>query len=396
MSMISPVSRTASAGTTLEELKKNHVKPKVDGDYQLLYDRFGIIDEPSDPHVIVDRSNLADNISKDFEVILLSNADTGNGDKEEGNSKDTSSQKTLATKADAMKDRKGYYNPRVNTIKKGFHVNYIGYSYKALNKLAREMGWTDHFTNLPGVVTGFDSIIKQYGQEAIDRLNPILGDIYASVINEEAVKEGRLSPKVLNYMKLLKENTGKSIASTSFGTGTISFEYGRTVCDVDENLLEFMADHRGQQAVWDNMVKGKYKNLNEVYEALIKEGSSEVADALMTQIEKYEPWRIGDDETNFKTVNEWHSLLPGGGEPESFLGGESVGKRAAEPETKGTQIERLRKKLREIEKQMQEIQETNLPEEKKHKMREKFAQEIQTIQLQINDLLDGLAEEANG
>lgn len=219
----------------------------------------------------------------------------------------------------------------------------------------------------------------------------------------------------------------------------IKYSYMGALCSIGVDELEFMAKHREAEDVWVNVAKGAYQNEGEMFQALRDKGYGNVVDEYvgrfsateetLSQIDfKREDGALWDTTVGYQynmppnkqafkdlknkyfgkedvhvtyTSEQLRNAYEQGEKEAKTLNDHPFFNLQTEGEKKGGtdnshRIENLKKQIKELNKQIQEIKDMALPEERKNEMIKSFEQQIQTIQTQINDALESMAKQAKG
>lgn len=287
--------------------------------------------------------------------------------------------------------------------------------------------------------------IENNGKDALKSYNLMFAGIAAlanyktfEIYANRFMQEGKFSQEKYNKLNTYAENLqNKSgvFISVDFqlddASGReIKYSYMGSLCAIGVQQLNFMADHREAEKVWIQLAQGAFNNKDEMLQALRKEGFEEIADSYMNCSEKEDTsiafekedgalWdaTIGykkdapTDKEAFKNLKIKYfghdnvSLTYSADQlKKSFEQGKKEAKvlneipkmngldEESEADIKKKQIENVKKKIKNLNKEIKDIRNTGLSKEKIDGMVKKLEQQIETLQIQINDLLNDLAD----
>lgn len=225
---------------------------------------------------------------------------------------------------------------------------------------------------------------------------------------------------------------------------SIKYSYMGAMCSIGVQALDFMAEHREADDVWVNVAQGKYKNQEELLQGLRDGGHDGVADAYAKQIlgveeedkEELSQWEFASENGALWNVTIGHrkpreekprqkfedlklkyfgdadarvtytkeqlrqAYKEGSKKAEKFIWQSSKGYAApAEEDTKSAELDRkrkqiqsLRKQLMELNREIRDLKSSMLAEENKSEKIKQIQQRQQTIQIQIEDVLNSMID----
>ncbi|WP_196606984.1 FlxA-like family protein [Pectinatus frisingensis] len=324
-------------------------------------------------------------------------------------------------KPEAKKALAKYYNTTINIQKGGkntfkkYNLEYAAIAAYSSNKLANEKAQSS-------INAG------NYSTENYQKIKTMANDlqkdsgIYISIDTTDSnVEIG--APNSLN-LSYLAENT-------NFASNKITFSYNNTLLTLGGNRLNFMADHKEAESVWVNLAHGNYKNDDEVISALQHAGYNKIADDYTQQIyfvngnydkENGELWKgavgytagsgdstkydklrkslFGSDDISFDytqdELNKAYKNAPTEYEnlqkyplDREYLNFDTYNKTdSKKSDSSSNQIQALRKRISALNKQLHELKSNRLNQPSKAEIINTLEKNIQTIQQQIDNILE--------
>lgn len=265
--------------------------------------------------------------------------------------------------------------------------------------------------------------------------NDEMADMWAKDFIEEGKYTQEEYDKVQNFADALQEQSGVFVSAEfqydDASGDNVRYSYMNALCAIGVDQLSFMADHREADEIWTKLAQGAYQDDDALVQALRAAGHDEIAAEQEEQhksrfdTEDGALWdaTVGYQKSPFAMpfINEeaFKNLK------NEYFGSEAVkvtytaeqlnkayeqgktemkvlhthprldivSKDEESPEDRlKKQIESLKKKMKELQEEIKDIQGMELAEEKKHTMVDSFQKQIETIQVQINDALNQLAD----
>ena len=273
-------------------------------------------------------------------------------------------------------------------------------------------------------------------------------DGYATKFIEKEIYTQDQYNKIKIFATDLQNKSGVFV-SPSFdwknATGSeIKYSYMGALCSIGVDKLDFMESHREADEIWTQLAQGAYKNNRELLQALHDGGYEDTAKDYAKRIQisennatetVYDHFTLDTDfkkengalwdvtigyqykgPVNRQTFKDLQLKYFGSDDAsvtytseqlkEAFTNGKTEAKTlnthpfldlrdAAEStlERKKKQLTTLKKQLAALDKEIQEIRATKLPEESKTEKIGKFEQQKQPIQTRINDVLQSIMDD---